>query len=117
MDAFQFIRDVPTDWEESKAIAGEVGEYVAFARKERDGKDWYLGALTDENARELSLTLDFLDPGQKYVAQLYCDGKKADWKTNPYDMMIEEKKVVHGDQLTLPLATSGGAAIRFKAVN
>ncbi len=117
LDAFQFIRDVPTDWEESKAIAGEVGDYVVFARKERDGKDWYLGALTDEQARQLSVRLNFLDPDQQYVAQLYYDGKEADWKTNPYTMMIEEKRVVRGETLSLDLATSGGAAVRFKAVD
>lgn len=116
MDAFQFIRDVPTDWQESKAIAGEVGDYVVFARKERDGQDWFLGALTDENARTLELDLDFLEPGKKYVAQMYCDGDKADWKRNPYDMLIEQRPVKHGDTLKLPLATSGGAAIRFKVV-
>jgi len=116
MDAFQFIRDVPTDWEESRAIAGEVGDYVVFARKERDGQDWYLGALTDENARKLELKLDFLQPGQKYIAQMYCDGANADWKTNPYAMVIEEKPLQYGDRLELPLVTSGGAAIRFKAV-
>ncbi|WP_323845956.1 glycoside hydrolase family 97 protein [Microbulbifer magnicolonia] len=116
LDAFQFIRDVPTDWEESKAISGEVGDYVAFARKERGGQDWYLGALTDEKARELTLSLDFLDPKQKYVAQIYRDGDRAAWDTNPYDIVIEEKTLESGDQLKLSLATSGGAAIRFKAV-
>src|SRR5690606_39729501 len=60
-DAFQFIVDVPTDWEQSIAVAGEIGDFVAFARKERDGADWYLGALTDENPRSLSLPLTFLD--------------------------------------------------------
>ncbi|TQV67340.1 glycoside hydrolase family 97 protein [Exilibacterium tricleocarpae] len=115
-DAFQFIRDVPADWEQSKALAGEVGDYVAFARQERGGPDWYLGALTDEQARRLTLRLDFLAPGQAYTAQIYRDGDKADWLTNPYDMVIEEKSVQHGDTLVLPLATSGGAAVRFKAL-
>lgn len=116
MDAFQFIRDVPTDWQESKAIAGEIGDYVAFARQERDGNDWYLGALTDESSRQLNLSLDFLDPQQSYVAEIYRDGAKADWKTNPYDIVIENRTVKHGDNLKLSLATSGGAAIRFKAL-
>jgi alpha-glucosidase len=115
-DAFQFIKDVPTDWEKSKAIAGAVGDYVAFARKERGGKDWYLGALTDENARSLSVDLDFLDPGQNYEAQIYRDGEGADWLTNPYAMVIETKRLKHGDKLDLELAASGGAAIRFKAI-
>ncbi|TDF39230.1 glycoside hydrolase family 97 protein [Alteromonadaceae bacterium M269] len=116
LPAFQFIKDVPTDWQESIALAGEIGDYVAFARKEREGNDWYLGALTDENARELTLELDFLDKGKRYEAQIYRDGKDAEWADNPYDMIIEQKKVSAKDSLTLPLATSGGVAIRFKAL-
>lgn len=117
MPAFQFIKDVPTDWHESIAIAGEVGDYVAFARQERDGNDWYVGALTDENAREITLKLDFLEKGKKYQAQIYRDGDKAEWINNPYDLIIENKKVTSSDKMTLALATSGGAAIRFKALN
>lgn len=117
MDAFQFIRDVPTDWQESIAIAGEVGDYVAFARQERDGNDWYVGALTDEKARELTIKLDFLTPGKRYQAQIYRDSDKANWIDNPYDITIEQKTVNASDSLTLPLATSGGAAIRFKQLN
>jgi alpha-glucosidase len=115
--AFQFIRDVPTDWQESKALAGEVGKYVAFARQQRDGEDWFLGALTNEKAREVALKLDFLDKSKRYQAQIYRDGKKADWENNPYDIIIEQKEVGYQDTLMLPLATSGGAAIRFKALD
>ena len=114
--AFQFIKDVPTNWHESKAIAGEVGEYVAFARQERDGDDWFVGALTDEKARTLTLKLDFLDKSKRYQAQIYRDGKNAEWINNPYEMIIENKQVTANDELVLPLATSGGAAIRFKAL-
>ncbi len=117
MDAFQFIRDVPTDWQESKAIAGEVGDYVVFARQERNGDDWFVGALTDEAARSVTVKLDFLDANKRYQAQIYRDGKNAEWKNNPYEMIIENKEVNAKDVLTLPLATSGGAAIRFKALN
>lgn len=116
MDAFQFIRDVPTDWEQSKAIAGEVGEYVAFARQERDGKDWYLGAISDEKARKFDVSLDFLTPGKSYEAQIYRDGDKADWQSNPYDIVIEKKRVTSKDKLAIRLATSGGLAVRFKAL-
>ncbi len=120
-DAFRFIQDVPTDWEKSVALAGEVGDYVVFARKERkrrdySGNDWYLGAITDENAREIPIKLDFLEPGKRFEAQIYRDGDKAEWKNNPYDLSIEKKQVKHGDTLTLRLATSGGTAIRFKAL-
>ncbi|AOW76324.1 alpha-glucosidase [Colwellia sp. PAMC 20917] len=114
--AFQFIKDVPTDWHESIAIAGEVGEYVAFARQERGGDDWFVGALTDEKTRTLTLPLNFLDKNKRYQAQIYRDGKNAEWINNPYEMIIENRQVTANDQLVLPLATSGGAAIRFKAL-
>ena len=117
MPAFQFIKDVPTDWYESIAIAGEVGDYVAFARQERNGNDWFVGALTDENSREITLKLDFLEQGKRYQAQIYRDGKKAEWVNNPYDIIIENRAVKSNDSITLPLATSGGAAIRFKALD
>ncbi len=112
-DAFQFIKDVPTDWEESIAIAGEIGDFVAFARKDRNSDDWYLGALTDEDTRELEISLDFLNQGQAYVAEIYRDGDNADWKTRPYDMIIEQRTVTADEIMTLPLAASGGAAVRF----
>lgn len=114
-DAFQFIVDVPTDWEESHGVAGEVGDYVAIARKARGGRDWYLGAVTDENARELAVALDFLDEGVAYVAEIYRDGAKADWATNPYDIAIEQRAMKRGDTLKIRLAKGGGAAIRFRA--
>lgn len=117
MPAFQFIKDVPTDWYESIAIAGEVGDYVAFARQERNGNDWFVGALTDENSREITLKLDFLEQGKRYQAQIYRDGKKAEWVNNPYDIIIENRAVKSNNSITLPLATSGGAAIRFKALD
>jgi alpha-glucosidase len=116
LDAFQFIVDVPTDWKKSKAIAGEVGDYVVFARQEREGNDWYLGGLTDEEPREITIELDFLTSGQNYQAQIYRDGDKAEWKHNPYDMIIEQKDVTSKDSLSLKLASSGGVAIRFKAL-
>ncbi|NMH64076.1 glycoside hydrolase family 97 protein [Shewanella salipaludis] len=124
-DAFQFIRDVPSDWSESIALDGEVGDFVVIARKERARKqragenqgDWYLGALTDESPRELTVKLDFLDKGKRYQAQIYRDGAKADWKTNPYDYVVETKEVGAKDSLQLKLASSGGTAIRFKALD
>ncbi|MGH8168320.1 MAG: glycoside hydrolase family 97 catalytic domain-containing protein, partial [Woeseiaceae bacterium] len=91
LDAFQFIVDVPTDWEESIALAGEVGDFVAIARKERDGDHWYLGALTDEEARELSIPLSFLDAGATYTAEIYRDGDHAHWHDDPYDLVIEQR--------------------------
>ncbi|MEO2269026.1 glycoside hydrolase family 97 protein [Pseudoalteromonas sp. YIC-656] len=121
-DAFQFIQDVPTDWETSKAIAGEMGEYVVFARKERkrdhySGNDWYVGAITDGEAREVTIKLDFLEPGKRFEAQIYADGEDAEWVNNPYSMAITKQIVGSKDSLSLQLAPSGGAAIRFKALN
>lgn len=115
MPAFQFIRDVPTDWQESVAIDGEIGDYVVIARKERDSEDWYVGGLTDEHARKLKLHFDFLDKGRRYTAQIYRDGDNAQWLTAPYDIVIEEKPVKHGDTLNINIAESGGFAIRLIA--
>jgi alpha-glucosidase len=112
--AFQFIKDVPTDWEESVALAGEVGDFVAIARKQRGADDWYLGALTDENKRKLDLPLGFLDPKARYEATIWRDGPKADWKMRPYDLELETRTVTAVDTLSLRLATSGGAAVRFR---
>lgn len=120
-DAFQFIQDVPTDWQQSIALDGEVGDFIVFARKERkrdkySGNDWYLGAVTDEKARTIEVKLDFLEKGKKFEAHIYQDGKNAEWKNNPYDLNIEKRMVTANDKLTLTLATSGGTAIRFKAL-
>jgi alpha-glucosidase len=113
---FQFIMDVPTDWEVSRALAGEVGDFAVIARQQRNSGDWFLGAITDERSRELTIPLDFLARGKKYEAQIYRDGPNAEWKTNPYDMVIEKKTVRSTDRLKFTLATSGGVAIRFKAL-
>jgi len=120
-DAFQFIQDVPTDWQQSIALDGEVGDFIVFARKERkrdkySGNDWYLGAVTDEKARTIEVKLDFLEKGKKFEAHIYQDGKNAEWKNRPYDLDIEKRVVSANDKLTLKLATSGGTAIRFKAL-
>lgn len=112
---FQFIKDVPVDWDDTRVLNGEVGDYVTIARKERGGDNWYLGALTDEDGRTLSVPLTFLDEGRRYTAQIYRDGDKAHWKTAPQDIVIEERSIARGDTLTLKLAPGGGQAIRFVA--
>ena len=114
-DAFQFIKDVPADWETSIALDGEVGDFVVQARKDRNSDDWYVGAVTDEEARTISLPLNFLDEGRTYTAEIYRDGADADWKSNPYSIDIETRDVTSADTIELSLATSGGAAIRFIA--
>jgi alpha-glucosidase len=115
MDAFQFIKDVPTDWEETVGVAAEIGDFAVIARKERGGADWYLGAVTDEKARKLDVPLGFLDDGKTYVAEIYRDGPKADYDKNPYDIVIEKRELTRADTLRLPLGRSGGAAVRFRA--
>ena len=112
-DAFQFIRDVPADWGETVALAGEVGEYVVIARRERGGDDWYLGAITNEEAREVEVDLSFLDTGDPHEAQIYVDGGDAHWESNPYSMTIETRQVAAADRLSLQLAPGGGAAVRL----
>jgi len=114
--AFQFIKDVPTDWSDTRVLNGEVGDFVTFARKDRKSNDWYVGSVTDENARTLTVALDFLDAGRTYTAQIYRDGPGADYKTAArHAITIETKRVRKGDTLTLALAPGGGQAIRFKA--
>ena len=112
---FQFIKDVPVDWEDTRVLNGEVGDFVTIARKDRHSDNWYLGAITDEQGRELEVPLSFLDPGRTYTAQIYRDGDDAHWKTAPQDIVIEERQVTSTDTLSLRLAPGGGQAIRFIA--
>jgi alpha-glucosidase len=114
-EAFQFIRDVPTDWEHSIALQGEIGDFVVTARQERGGADWYLGAVTDEEARVLDVPLDFLEAGRSYRAEIYRDGEDAHWHDNPYPVTVETRAVTSGDVLHLALAAGGGVAVRFVA--
>ncbi|WP_305982213.1 glycoside hydrolase family 97 protein [Roseivirga thermotolerans] len=114
--AFQFIKDVPTDWDASKVVAAEIGEYVVIARLGKNSYDWYLGGITDENARELNIPLSFLQNGVHYEAQIYRDADNADFETNPSAYTIETQKVQKGDTLLLKMARGGGVAIRFKAL-
>ncbi len=117
-DAFQFIRDVPTDWSDTRVLNGEVGDYATIVRKHRGGDDWYLGSVTDENARNLTVSLDFLDPGRTYRAEIYRDGPDADFRTDKrHSITIEQKNVTSADTLTLALAPGGGEAIRFVALD
>lgn len=113
MDAFRFIRDVPVDWQETRAVNGEIGDYVTLVRKDRNSQDWYLGSVTDENARTLEVPLDFLDAGKRYEAQIYRDGDDADDTDHRFSFVRETRTVTRGDTLTLRLAQAGGAAIRF----
>ncbi len=114
--AFDFIRDVPTDWYCTKVLDAVIGDYVMTVRKDRNSEDWYLGAITDENKRTLNASLDFLDAGKTYLAQIYADGPVASNESNPTSYSYSELKVSKGARLQLKLATSGGCAIRFKCL-
>ncbi|HBH24432.1 MAG TPA: alpha-glucosidase [Cytophagales bacterium] len=113
--AFQFIRDVVVNWETSKIINGEVGEYITTVRKDRDSDDWFLGSITNIEPRDFEIALDFLDEGKAYQAIVYKDGADAHWDDNPQSYEIEEMEVKKGDQLNIKLAPGGGQAIYFKA--
>ena len=110
--AFDFISDVPTDWEQTKVLDAVIGDYVVTARQERGGSDWYLGAITDENARTLDVPLSFLEKG-KWMAQIYEDTPQTSYETSPETYQYREVEVSAKDVLNIKLATSGGCAIRF----
>ncbi|HKC81379.1 MAG TPA: glycoside hydrolase family 97 catalytic domain-containing protein, partial [Gemmatimonadaceae bacterium] len=111
--AFQFIRDVAVDWETSKTIDGRIGDYVIVARKARNSQDWFLGAITDEEARTFTVPLDFLTQGKKYVAEIYADGAGANWYSNPLPVAISKRSVDSNTRLSVVLAPGGGQAVRI----
>lgn len=112
--AFQFIRDVAVDWEETRVLEGEIGDYVVVARQERDGDEWFLGAITDEEARTFDVPLDFLEPGRPYVAEIYADGEGADWLHNPLPVAISSRPVDASTVLRVEMAPGGGQAVRIR---
>lgn len=111
--AFQFIQGVPVDWEETRVLHAQIGDFVTTVRQARDGEEWFLGSITDEDPRTLEALLDFLDPGVFYVAEIYADGEGAHWKSNPHALHIERYLVDASTIITLELAAGGGQAIRF----
>lgn len=112
--AFQFIRDVAVDWDTTRVLDARIGDYVAVARRERGGQNWFIGAITDEEPRTLEVPLSFLAPGKRYVAEIYADGPKADWLTNPLPVTITRRPVTSATRLRLMLAPGGGQAIRIR---
>jgi len=116
LDAFQFIKDVAVDWDDTKIIAAEPGEYITVARKEKRLPNWFIGAITNENGRNALIPLDFLDKNKKYVAIIYADGDDADWKKKPESYKITKYFVDAGTKLDVKLANGGGAAISIKPV-
>ena len=111
MDAFQFIKDVAVDWDDSKYIEAEPGDYITVARKAKGTGNWFVGGITDENARTANFTLDFLEPGKQYVATLYADGKDADYKENPTSYQIRKGIVTGKTKMSVMEARCGGFAL------
>ena len=115
-DAFQFIKDVAVDWDESTYLQAEPGDYLTIARKAKGKQSWFLGAITDENARQTEIKLDFLTKGKKYKATIYEDAKDADWKKNPIAYRIRTVEVTNASKIKLSLAPGGGTAISFEPI-
>lgn len=112
--ALSFIESCPTTWNRTLVPNGEIGKYITIARKERGGDSWFIGSITNEEARSLEVSLDFLDEGATYRAIIYEDGPEADFERNPYEMTIRQIAVTKADTLHLRLARSGGAAVRIE---
>ena len=116
MDAFQFIKDVPVDWQKTEYLEAEPGEYVTIARKDKHSNDWYVGCSAGYNGHESKLTLDFLDPDKKYEATIYADAKGTAWNNNPQAYTITKKKVTAKTRLNLKAGIGGGYAISIKEI-
>jgi len=116
MDAFQFIKDVPVDWQKSVYLEAEPGRYITIARKDKHSNDWYVGCTAHEGGHTSELLLNFLDKGKKYEATIYADAKDAHWKTNPKAYTITKQKVNAKTKLKLTAAQGGGYAISIKEV-
>lgn len=113
-DAFQFIKDVAVDWDDTKVLSAEPGDYILTARKAKGKDEWFVGGITDENPRTLTIDFSFLDPKTKYIATVYEDGKNAHYITNPQSYRICKKVVTNKSKLVQKLAASGGVAISIK---
>lgn len=111
LDAFQFIKDVAIDWDETRYLEAEPGDYITIARKAKGTGNWFVGGITDEHTRTAVVNLDFLEPGKKYVMTLYADGKDADYVTNPTAYQIKKKMVTSKDKIKVYMAPSGGFAV------
>lgn len=116
MDAFQFIKDVAADWDDTKILAAEPGDYVVTARKAKGTENWFVGGITDENKREYTVDFSFLDKGKKYEATIYEDGKDADYIDNPQSYNIYKKEITGKSKINFKMARSGGFAISIKPV-
>jgi hypothetical protein len=114
MDAFAFIRDVAVDWDDTRVLEAEPGDFLTIARKAKNKDEWFVGAIADENARTANIALDFLAPNQTYLATIYSDSSDAHWQRNPQAYKIENFLVNNKTALKIALAEGGGAAISLK---
>ncbi|GJM62887.1 glycoside hydrolase family 97 protein [Persicobacter diffluens] len=114
--AFEFIKQVPTNWSDSKVINGKIGEYFTIARQERGTDNWYLGSTTNEEARDFSVPLNFLNSDKRYKVTIYGDAEDAHWETNPHAVEIREVELGATDVLDIKLAPGGGQAVAFEAI-
>ena len=115
-DAFQFIKDVPVDWQKSVYLEAEPGRYITIARKDKHSNDWYVGNTSYEGGHTSLLVLDFLDKDKKYEATIYTDAKDANWQNNPKAYTISKQKVNAKTKLKLTAASGGGYAISIKEI-
>nr|WP_255535835.1 glycoside hydrolase family 97 C-terminal domain-containing protein [Pedobacter sp. ASV2] len=115
MDAFQFIKDVAVDWDDTKVLEAEPGDYITFARKAKGKNNWFVGRTNDEVARTSNIDFSFLDPGKKYTATIYADAKDANYETNPKAYTIRKMEVTNKTKLTQYCAPGGGYAISIMA--
>ncbi|MDE6527067.1 MAG: glycoside hydrolase family 97 C-terminal domain-containing protein, partial [Muribaculaceae bacterium] len=114
LDAFQFIKDVAVDWDESHYLEAEPGQYIVAARKAKGKEDWYIGCTAGENGHQSTLAFDFLDKDKKYEATIYADADDANYLTNPQAYTIVRKIVNHKTKLKMKAAPGGGYAISVK---
>lgn len=115
MDAFQFIKDVPCDWDDSKYLEAEPGDYITVARNEKGTNDWFIGGKCDEKGHKSTIKLDFLDEDYVYDCIIYADGKNAHYEKNPQSYTITKKNLKKGDVLKLTMAPGGGFAVSLHA--
>ena len=113
---FQFIKDIPVEWETFKVMNAKIGEFVTIVRKDKHSNDWYLGSITNEHKREFDIELSFLDQDKKYLAIIYKDTAEAGWKSAPTAYEILTKEVSASDRIKIVLASGGGQAIQFKCL-
>jgi hypothetical protein len=116
-DAFQFIKDVAVDWDDSKVLLAEPGDYLAIARKAKGTNNWFVGGISDENARTMEIDFSFLDKGKKYELTIYKDAPNASWDQNPEAYVIEKIKVNSKSKVKVNLAKGGGFAMSVFSKN